>query len=60
VRVRRGREVLADGASVSSLKRETEDVREVRAGFECGISVNGFEDFIPGDIIEFLVRERVS
>jgi translation initiation factor IF-2 len=60
VRVRRGREVLADGLTVGSLKRETEDVREVRAGFECGIAVEGFEDFNPGDQIEFLVRERVS
>ncbi len=60
VRVRRGREVLVDGATVGSLKRETEDVREVRAGFECGIGVDGFEDFIPGDLIEFLVRERVN
>ena len=60
VRVRRGRETLAEGLSVGSLKRETEDVREVRAGFECGINLDGFEDFIPGDLIEFLVRERVS
>lgn len=60
VRVRRGREVLADGLTVGSLKRETEDVREVRAGFECGIGIEGFEDFQPGDQIEFLVRERVS
>lgn len=60
VRVRRGREMLVEGIGVSSLKRETEDVREVRAGFECGIGLEGFEDFIPGDMIEFLVRERVS
>lgn len=60
VRIRRGRETLAEGLTVGSLKRETEDVREVRQGFECGISVEGFEDFIPGDLIEFLVRERVS
>jgi translation initiation factor IF-2 len=60
VRVRRGREMLVEGIGVSSLKRETEDVREVRAGFECGIGLDGFEDFIPGDMIEFLVRERVS
>lgn len=60
VRVRRGREYLAEGLTVGSLKRETEDVREVRAGLECGIAVDGFEDFIPGDVIEFVVRERVS
>ncbi|MBX3080351.1 MAG: translation initiation factor IF-2 [Anaerolineae bacterium] len=59
VRVIRGRNIMIDHASVSSLKRETEDVREVRAGFECGINVDGFEDFIPGDVIEFIVSERV-
>jgi translation initiation factor IF-2 len=58
-RVRRGRELLAEALSVSSLKRETEDVREIKSGFECGISVDGFEDFYPGDLIEFVVRERV-
>ncbi|MCC7448641.1 MAG: translation initiation factor IF-2 [Anaerolineae bacterium] len=60
VRIRRGREVLAQNLTVGSLKRETEDVREVRAGFECGIGVDGFDDFRTGDQIEFLIRERVS
>jgi translation initiation factor IF-2 len=59
VRVIRGRNTMIDHANVGSLKRETEDVREVRAGFECGINVDGFEDFIPGDVIEFIVSERV-
>jgi len=60
VRIRRGREIVAQNLTVGSLKRETEDVREVRAGFECGIGVDGFDDFRPGDQIEFLIRERVS
>jgi translation initiation factor IF-2 len=60
VRVRRGRETLAEGLSVGSLKREKDDVREVRAGLECGIAVDGFDAFNPGDMIEFMVRERVS
>jgi translation initiation factor IF-2 len=59
-RVRRDRQVLIENASIGSLKRETEDVREVRAGFECGVSVEGFDDFHPGDLIECFVRERVS
>jgi len=58
-RVRRGRETLAEGLPVASLKRQTEDVREVRSGFECGIGLEGFDAFIPGDIIEFVVKERV-
>ncbi len=59
-RVKRGGQVLHENVSVSSLKRLTEDVREVRAGFECGISLNNVNDFQVGDIIEFYVSERVS
>jgi translation initiation factor IF-2 len=57
--------VLRDGqevsdSRVSSLKRFTEDVREVMAGFECGLGLEGFEDFQEGDIIEFYKKERVG
>ncbi len=45
---------------LSSLKRFTEDVREVATGFECGIGVDGFDDFKEGDIIEAFVKERVN
>jgi len=52
--------VIAEGLSVGSLKRMQEDVREVRSGFECGISLDNFTDFRPGDQIEFYVSERVN
>ena len=58
-RVARGGEKIYDG-SVSSLKRFTEDVKEVRQGFECGIGLANFKDLKEGDIIEFYVTERVS
>ncbi|NJL93735.1 MAG: translation initiation factor IF-2 [Anaerolineae bacterium] len=57
--MRRGQEV-AHKQSVTSLKRHTEDVREVRQGFECGIGLADFEDFQEGDIVEFLESVRVS
>jgi translation initiation factor IF-2 len=57
-RVRRGGEVIFEG-KVGSLKRFTEDVREVREGFECGIGLTDFNDFQIGDVIEFVVQERV-
>ena len=60
VRVWRGREVLAEGVAVSSLKRFNEDVREVRTNFECGVGLEGFQDFKVGDKLEFYVRERVN
>jgi translation initiation factor IF-2 len=58
-RVQRDGEELFDGP-VDSLKRFQEDVSEVRAGFECGISVSGFDDFEEGDILEFYREERVG
>jgi translation initiation factor IF-2 len=56
-RVMRGDQVLHTGA-VASLKRLTEDVKEVRQGFECGVGIEGFEGFKPGDVIEFVTEEE--
>lgn len=58
-RILRNGKTLAENLSISSLKRFEEDVREVRSGFECGISIDRFNDFHEGDLIEFVVRERV-
>lgn len=59
-RVLRGNNVLVQDEKVSSLKREADDAREVRAGFECGVALANFNDFEEGDIIEFYVTERVN
>ncbi len=59
-RVKRSGRVIAENVTVSSLKRLTEDVREVRAGYECGIALNNVADIQTGDMIEFYVSERVS
>jgi translation initiation factor IF-2 len=59
VRVRRGDEVIAD-STVSSLKRFKDDVREVAAGYECGVGVKNFSDFVVGDILEFYRMEKVG
>ena len=45
---------------VASLKHEKDDVREVRQGFECGIGLNGFDAFKPGDVVEFYVQEEAA
>jgi len=58
-RVLRDGEVLHDGR-VASLKRFTEDVREVATGHECGVSIEGFDSYVAGDVIEFYRKERVS
>lgn len=57
-RIIRNHNIIHEG-SIASLKRFQEDVREVRAGFECGISVTGFDDYQVGDVIQFTVKERV-
>jgi len=49
--IRDGRVILED-YPISSLKRFKDDVREVRAGLECGIKLEGFDDVKPGDVIE--------
>jgi len=54
-RIRRGEELTYEGR-VNSLKRFTDDVREVATGFECGIGLEGFEDYEESDIIEFYVQ----
>ncbi|MBT8229536.1 MAG: hypothetical protein KJO50_04700, partial [Bacteroidia bacterium] len=39
-------------AELGSLKRYKDDVKEVRAGMECGLTIAKFNDVKPGDIIE--------
>jgi len=58
-RVVRGGQKLHEGA-ISSLKHLKDDVREVRQGFECGISLDGFNEYKNGDIIEFYTKEQVQ
>lgn len=59
VRVHRGDAVVFEGR-VASLKRFTEDVKEVAAGYECGIGLDGFADFREGDILEFYRKQQVQ
>ncbi len=44
---------------LDSLKREKDDAKEVREGFECGIKLKGFNDLKEGDVLEaYRVEER--
>ena len=57
LRVKRDGELLHEGR-LTSLRRFKDDVKEVQEGYECGIGVEGFTDFIEGDILEiFEVKE---
>ena len=60
----RGR-LIRDGVvswegNIASLRRFKDDVSEVREGFECGISLENFNDIKVGDQIEAYVVERVA
>ncbi len=57
-RVMRGGELIRE-ARIDSLKRFQEDAREVAAGLECGITVDGFEAFEEGDEIVTYHMEQV-
>jgi translation initiation factor IF-2 len=59
VRVLRSGAVLHDG-TVSSLKRFKDDVREVQAGYECGLGIVNFNDIEEGDQIEFYHVEEIE
>ncbi|MEO8077651.1 MAG: translation initiation factor IF-2, partial [Acidobacteriota bacterium] len=57
--------LLRDGAvvhegKIGSLRRFKDDVSEVKAGFECGIGFDKYNDIKVGDIIEAFVVERVA
>ncbi|MDE3090505.1 MAG: translation initiation factor IF-2, partial [Chloroflexota bacterium] len=45
---------------ISSLKRFTDDVKEVAEGYECGLALEKFNDFKEGDQIEFYQKVKVS
>jgi translation initiation factor IF-2 len=49
MRVIRDNVIITDNRGVDSLRRVKEDVKEVRAGMECGVKLAGFDDLKPGD-----------
>jgi translation initiation factor IF-2 len=59
VRVVRDGKIIFEGG-INSLKRFAEDTREVLAGYECGLHVEGFDDLKEGDIIEAYEIKEVA
>ncbi|MGC9666399.1 translation initiation factor IF-2 [Planosporangium sp. 12N6] len=58
-RVVRDGAVVAENATIASLRRFKDDATEVREGFECGITLGGFNNIQVGDVIEtFEMREK--
>jgi len=58
-RILRGGKQFAEG-SIESLRRFKDDVREVAAGYECGIGVSGVNGLQEGDVIATYRTERVA
>ena len=59
VRVVRDGVVIHEG-QIASLRRFKDDVREVAAGYECGIGIENFNDIHEGDVIEAYAMEEVK
>jgi translation initiation factor IF-2 len=52
--------VVVHEGKISSLRRFKDDVSEVKAGFECGIAFERFNDIKVGDVIEVFTVERIA
>ena len=52
--------IVVHTGKVDALKRFKNDASEVKQGFECGISLVGYQDIKPGDVIEAFVTEKVA
>jgi len=52
VRLIRDGRIVLEGARIASLRRFKDDAREVRAGFECGLKIESYDDLKPGDVVE--------
>ncbi|MBO5364783.1 MAG: translation initiation factor IF-2 [Clostridia bacterium] len=59
VRIVRDGIVIHEG-ELGSLKRFKDDVKEVNAGYECGLSIDKYNDIKEGDIVEVYVMEQVE
>ena len=52
--------IVVHTGTLGSLKRFKDDVKEVSAGFECGLNIENFNDIKVGDIIEGYTEKEVS
>lgn len=52
------KEIFSGG--IKTLKRTTDEAKEIKAGFECGILLDGFNDILEGDIIECWEIEKIA
>lgn len=58
-RLLRDNAVVASG-NIKSIRKVKEDVKEVKAGYECGISLDNYQDIKVGDVIESFIRKEIA
>jgi translation initiation factor IF-2 len=58
IRLIRNSVVIVEDLSLESLKRVKDDVKEVKAGLECGLKIAGYDDIKVGDRLEAYIREK--
>ena len=59
VRVIRDSVVIYEG-EIDTLRRFKDDVKEVQSGYECGMTVENFNDIKEGDVFEVYIMEEVK
>jgi translation initiation factor IF-2 len=60
VRLIRDNIVIRDDLKIETLKHFKDDVREVKAGLECGIKITGFDDIKVDDVFDFYDIVKVA
>jgi translation initiation factor IF-2 len=60
VRLTRGGTVITDDLAIETLRRMKDDVKEVKAGLECGIKLANYDDIKIGDVMEAYIRETIQ
>ena len=52
--------VILHEGKTNTLRRFKEDVKEVKEGFECGLTIEKWQDIVEGDIFEFYQKKEVA
>ena len=56
--LRKNKEIYV--GNIATIQREKDEVKDINAGFECGIVIQGYSSFEVGDIIEGITEERIN
>src|SRR5690242_3169242 len=57
IRLLRDGKIITEDLQIETLRRVKDDVKEVKAGLECGIKLQGYDDIKVGDVLEAYIRE---